>query len=304
MRWSRRGLLIPPPAGVDWAVSHAALPVVDPAPGRGLRIYLSSRDHDGRSQVGRAAVSLDGTQPVFDPEPLLRLGPLGTFDDRGVTTSCLVDEGGRRYLFYTGWTLGGSVPFHLAVGCAVSEDDGATFNRVSVAPVLDRHRLDPYLTASPAVLVEGGTWRMWYVSGTGWREKGGRLEPEYHIKYAESGDGVEWRRDGRVCIDYLDESEHAIARPCVVRDGSLYRMWFCSRGSAYRIGYAESSDGLRWRRLDPGEGLAPSASGWDSEMMAYPWVFDRDGQRQMLYNGNGFGRTGIGLAVLEPDVPG
>ena len=34
-------------------------------------------------------------------------------------------------------------------------------------------------------------------------------------------------------------------------------------------------------------------------MIEYPFVFDHKGQRYMLYNGNGNGQTGFGLAVLE-----
>ena len=99
---------------------------------------------------------------------MLAPGALGTFDDRGVTTSCLVHVGGGSYLFYTGWSLGVTVPFYLSVGVAVSEDGGRTFERLSAAPLLDRSPADPYLTASPFVLRDGPLWRMWYVSGAGW----------------------------------------------------------------------------------------------------------------------------------------
>jgi hypothetical protein len=76
-------------------------------------------------------------------------------------------------------------------------------------------------------------------------------------------------------------------------------MWYACRGAAYRIGYAESADGLQWERRDGEAGLDVSASGWDSEMVGYPCVFDHRGRRYMLYNGNGFGETGIGLAILD-----
>jgi hypothetical protein len=36
-------------------------------------------------------------------------------------------------------------------------------------------------------------------------------------------------------------------------------------------------------------------------MVCYPCVFDAAGGRYMLYNGDGHGRTGFGLAVLEQD---
>jgi hypothetical protein len=76
-------------------------------------------------------------------------------------------------------------------------------------------------------------------------------------------------------------------------------MWFCSRGPAYRIRYAESSDGVDWTRGDDPAALDVSTNGWDAEMIEYPCVFDHNGTRYMLYAGNGFGRTGFGLAVLE-----
>ena len=76
-------------------------------------------------------------------------------------------------------------------------------------------------------------------------------------------------------------------------------MWYCSRGESYRIGYAESDDGIHWIRKDQDVGIDVSDSGWDSEMIEYPFVFDHEGDRYMLYNGNGYGKTGIGLAVLE-----
>jgi hypothetical protein len=87
-------------------------------------------------------------------------------------------------------------------------------------------------------------------------------------------------------------------------------MWYCSRGSigyrtdraqSYRLGYAESADGVRWERLDHLAGLDCSDAGWDSVMIAYPFVYEHRGRKYMLYNGNGFGETGIGYAVLEAD---
>jgi hypothetical protein len=266
-----------------------------------VRVWFSARDSQGRSQTGRARVALGPgrPEPEVEPEAVLTPGPLGTFDDSGAMGSCLVEQEGRRYLYYIGWNRGVSVPFYTYVGLAISED-GERFAKVSDAPVIGRNDVDPYLATSPWVMVEDGHWRMWYASGTGWeRLPDGTPRHNYHIKYAESDDGVDWRPTGRVCIDYSDESEYAIARPCVVRDRDRYRMWFSHRGESYRIGYAESEDGLDWRRLDREGGLGPSDEGWDSEMIEYPFVLDCKGTRYMLYNGNGYGATGIGYAVLD-----
>jgi hypothetical protein len=77
-------------------------------------------------------------------------------------------------------------------------------------------------------------------------------------------------------------------------------MWYSYRGDRYRLGYAEPADGLHWQRKDEEVGMGVSESGWDSEMVEYPYVFDHRGKRFMLYNGNGYGTNGIGPAIMDP----
>ena len=296
--WLKHGLLLEPRGQAPWVGTHAALPVVLET-GGGERVYFSSRDARNRAHIGFATVRLDQPSPqaTWADAPVLSPGALGAFDDSGVTTSCLVAHDGRLWLYYTGWALGVTVPFYLQAGLAVSDDGGLTFNRTSAAPLLDRIAVDPYLSASPWVLVDNGVWRMWYVSGTGWDTRPDGPRHRYHIKYAESHDGLRWTRHGVVCLDYASPDEYAFGRPCVVKDAEGYRMWYSVRGDAYRMGYAESADGLSWTRRDGAHVVTPSAQGWDSEMVTYPVVAGEPGRRVMLYNGNGFGRTGIGLAT-------
>jgi hypothetical protein len=281
---------------------HAFLPTLLRRP-QGWRLYFSGRDEEGRSRLGFAELDLRGRPEVgrVGQRPLLEPGPVGAFDDHGVSASWITEHEGRLYLYYIGWNLGVTVPFYTAVGLALSDDGGESWRRFSEGPIIGRDPVDPYHVGSVCVLVEDGLWRMWYLSGCGWRMEGGRPRHYYHIRYGESADGIAWRRAGRVCIDFRSPDEYAIARPCVVRDGGRYRMWYSYRGDAYRIGYAESPDGLTWERKDDQLGLAASGQGWDSEMAAYPFVFDEGGRRYMAYNGNGYGRTGVGLAIL--DVP-
>jgi hypothetical protein len=298
--WNKRGLIFDPQARTTWLVSHAALPVVRPLNEKSCRVYFSGRDKDNRAQIGYFEFEPDTTGiTTLSDSAVITCGDLGTFDDRGATSSCVVEHGGQLYQYYTGWNLGVTVPFYYGIGLAISDDGGKHFRKVSAAPVLGRNAVDPYLCASPSVLIESGIWRMWYVSGVRWAVEGGQTKHYYHIKYAESRDGVEWRPTGKVCIDFRSPDEYAIARPCVLREGAIYRMWFCFRGSKYRIGYAESHDGLEWERNDDNVGIGTSDAGWDSEELAYPFVFRMDGQLLMLYNGNGYGKTGIGLAVLQ-----
>jgi len=302
MKWIKKGLIFEPPGNLGWMVTHAAVPALDRADNL-YRVYYSGRDEKGRAQIGFFEIEMTDPPSILrvSNTPVIGLGPLGSFDDNGVTSSWIVSCNGKKYQYYTGWNLGVTVPFYFFIGLAVSEDGGKTFQKTSNAPILGRSQIDPYLTASPCVLFENNVWRMWYVSCSKWEIEKNQPKHYYHIKYAESRDGLKWDRTGVICIDYQNAEEHAIARPCVCRDGDSYKMWYSYRGKTYRIGYAESKDGIEWERKDKEVGIDVSESGWDAEMIEYPFVFDHKGERYMLYNGNGYGKTGIGLAVLEEE---
>ena len=240
--------------------------------------------------------------------PVLEPGVPGTFDQRGVMPSHLVVAGGERRLYYTAWNLDEVLPYRNSIGLAVAPQDQDVFARHSAGQLLDRTEKEPHFCAMPTVVRDGAMWRMWYLSCVGWEESRGRLEARYHLKTATSLDGLDWDRRGEVAIDFSGPDEAALVRPTLVCDGGLWRMWFSRRGNdgfrsgggqSYRLGYAQSTDLRTWTRLDGEAGLDVSSEGWDSEMLAYPWVFETAGQRFMLYNGNGFGRSGFGLAVWE-----
>lgn len=296
--WRKLGRIFDPAQRAWWMRSHAANPVAMPLGGNRYRIYCTGRDDLGRSHVGWFEIDMTAPDRVLriSEEPFLTIGPLGAYDDSGVLNACYVDLGDRQYHYFSGLTLAQRVPFHFFASVAVSYDGGLSAEKISPSPMLERDAIDPFLTGSPCVLLDEGRWRMWYTSGVRWELHDGAPRHYYHIKYAESDDGLHWRRDGRVAVDFADAEEHVVARPCVRKDGDLYRMWFSHRGDAYRLGYAESRDGLRWERRHDASGMTPSADGWDSEMLCYAFVFDHGGSRYMLYNGNGYGRTGIGLA--------
>lgn len=298
--WRKLGLVYCPSGEHEWLHSHAAVPIAEHMQGDLFRIYFSARNQRNQSVTGHVVIDITRPQQILELSgaPVLQPGALGEFDDSGAMATWLTQHDDRRMLYYIGWNLGVTVPFRNALGLAVSRGD-APFQRYASGPILDRTMKEPHFVASCCVIPDEEKWRMWYLSCTGWQLRDGVPEHRYHIKYAESDDGVVWTRDGVVAIDYADESEYAISRPSVIRDQDCWRMWYSFRGDAYRIGYAESQDGRHWTRRDSDCGIDVSTSGWDADMIEYPFVFDHAGSRYMLYNGNGYGKTGFGLAVLE-----
>jgi hypothetical protein len=297
--WKKLGLVFRPSNHIGWVESHAWVPTPEPLSGGLFRVYFAGRNKDNMSQIGAVTIDVENSQAFTDAtqEPLVRLGDLGSFDDSAVLPACVLDHYGKKYLYYVAWMQGKRVPYYASIGLAVSDDGGLTFTKATRGPVLSRNEIDPLFTASPFVRIEDGRWCMWYTTNTRWRIVDGEPLPKYHIKYAESDDGLHWRREGVIAIDFRDDGEYAISRPWVIHENGGYRMWYAYRGPAYRIGYAESNDGIDWTRMDDLVGIDVSADGFDSEMIEYAAVVEHAGRKYMFYNGNNFGEDGIGLAV-------
>lgn len=300
IKWEKMGLFIEPQGANWWSRTHAMIPTPDDLGNGIFRIYYSGRSEANQSHITWADVDLN--QPQYkvlahSERPVLLPGELGCFDDNGVTPSCVLDIGnGEKALYYIGWNPGSTVRMHIFGGLALSDDGGQTFNRWSRAPIIERCPTDPYLNTAPWVVKTESEFRMYYVSGSGWVNKD---LPRYNIKMARSFDGKNWQRDGHVCINFLDDSENALARPYVVFEDDVWKMWFAHKGTAYRLGYAESLDGVDWVRRDEWAGLDVSSDNFDSEMIEYAAVVKYKEKHFMFYNGNNYGFDGIGLAVEE-----
>lgn len=300
-RWIKKGLIFVPNNNYSWMKTHAAHPVPIKLENDNFRVYFSSRDSENIASIGFLEINIkEPTQiKLLSEKPILSSGQEGCFDDNGVMAQSIVNFDNHQYLYYTGWNLGVKVPFRWSIGLAISKDGGKTFNKFSNGPIMDRNPIDPYFVASPTVLLENEIWKMWYLSGIGWEEINGTKRIPYHIRYAESKDGINWERKGTVCIDFKHKNETRIGRATVLRENDIYKMWYAYALDKFRIGYAESTDGILWNRKDDEVGIDVSKFGWDSEMIEYPFVFEHNGTKYMFYNGNNYGKTGFGYAISE-----
>ena len=302
MKWIKLGCIFSPPKS-GWMFSHAQNPFPESLGGGNFKIHFASRDHLNRSRGGFFIFHIEKPNEILDVSliPTIELGPLGAFDDAGVMPSSIVNNGSSSLMFYTGWSRTVDVPFAFHIGMATSYNSDI-FNRISNAPVLGRNYFDPYIVGSPYVLIENGIFRMWYVSCTKWikNEEMVKARHYYTIKYAQSSDGIHWVCTSDLCLDYR-ENEYALARPVVWKSQYGYEMWFTVRGglNTYRIASALSLDGVKWSRSDDSLNVDPTPGEWDAEMICYAHPIFYNDKHYMLYNGNDYGATGIGLAVLE-----
>jgi predicted GH43/DUF377 family glycosyl hydrolase len=300
VNWRKIGHIFCPDKNYDWMQSHASYPWAENISDDLFKIYFSARDKNNKSSIGYIIVNIQQPSKVLEISsiPVLSAGEIGTFDDSGVSLSCIVQVGEKKMLYYLGWNILVSVPWKNTIGVAVYNTAIKSFEKYSKAPVVGIHHVDPFTLTYPFVLFDDGVYKMWYGSSLFW---GPKVEDTLHvIKYATSSDGIAWHRDGTICIRPKDKIEYAIVKPFVLKENGLYKMWYSYRETrSYQIGYAESINGIDWVRKDNEVGIQPSLIGWDDEMVCYPYLFDHRNSRYMIYNGNGYGKSGFGLAVLE-----
>jgi predicted GH43/DUF377 family glycosyl hydrolase len=266
MKWEKKGLIFVPNNNFEWMKSHAAPPVCDFIDDKTIRIYFASRDNKGRSRPSFIEVDAEKPQEIkyIHNRPILELGKLGTFDDNGIMPSWIVNDKGKKWLYYIGWNPQKTVSYKLAIGIAVSRD-GIEFKKYSEGPICDRSIYEPYFNTAPCVIKEDGLWKMWYVSCFKWGIVNKWPEPYYDVKYTTSSDGINWKKTGITCIKTDNKFRDAVGKPCVYKENDIYKMIYSYRNAinyrtdpnkSYRLGYAESKDGVKWTIKDDEIGIS------------------------------------------------
>ena len=308
--WEKKGHIFNVSGEFGWMNTHAQIPTVLDM-GDYLRIFFSTRFENNQSKIACLDVSTKNPKNILNLSELevIENGKIGTFDEHGVMPSGVVLQSDKSiFLYYSGWSRRTSVPYSNLAGVVVADKSNArAFKRIGNGPILSLNLQEGFSATSPYVFVEDGLYYAYYCSGTGWHNVDEKYEHVYNIKMATSADGIEWEQSGKVCIEQRDPME-AITRPTVIELDGIYHMWFCYRNSkdfrdgegSYRIGYAFSQDKFNWTRSDELAGIDVGTDGWENKMMAYPYVIKTSlGETLMFYNGNGFGKTGFGYAILR-----
>jgi hypothetical protein len=302
MAWKKLGLLFSPQGGHPQLLSHAANPMPILLEGDIFRIFFSGRDSFNRSSVGYVDIDLIQRKVVsYLDEPVFTYGKKNSFFSDGVSIGNFYEDNGRLFILFMGWHKPQNSHWRGEIGrLIVNKDWSLTLD--GTGPFIPLDQLDPISLSYPWVHKDGqsGEYQMWYGSTLSWDAGNGDMV--HVIKHAKSVDGEGWDKTESVIPHTLNIAQ-AFSHPSVLVDEyNTHHMWFSYRGGngmPYRIGYSYKEEGAIWSQpLDEG-GIMPSIEGWDSEMVEYPYVFCHKGGRYMLYNGNGFGKTGFGLAIWE-----
>lgn len=273
----------------DWLHSHASYPTPLQLDAHRISLFFSARDQLNRSHIG-AMDMLDG-EIISQPRLVLSPGGQGDFDQNGVTPACVIDVDGDLWLYYLGWQVKKKVPFQNQIGLAICKKGENSFHKQQYGPLMGINDIDHLSLSYPFVLRENEGFKMWYGSHLSWAADG--FPMKHVIKYAHSKDGIHWQREGLICLD-VEKEDYAFARPWVLATNKGYEMYYCFRGSSYQLGYAISEDGLHWERKDHLLDLGKMPD-WTSAMQCYPAIGSINHKKVLFFNGNQYGKTGIGM---------
>jgi len=262
--------------------------------------------------AGISLAQIDWTKDTAH-NPVLVPGEPGTWNDVSEYPFCVLFNDGTYHMWIGGYD-GITVSFGY-----FSSPDGLSWTPYESNPILrtgtggswdDNRLLNPY------VIFNNNAYQMWYSASDG---------NNYRIGYATSPDGVTWTKyEGNPVIDLGAEGswdDGVVADPCVYFDGATYHMWYSGgNGSASRIGYASSADGISWTKYEGNpvldKGPVPD---WDYRQVMAPDVLFDGMTYHMWYTGTvessgwhyrtGYATSGDGLTwtkygdnpVLMPD---
>lgn len=299
MQWTKLGRIYEPRAISAELLTHAANPLPIRMHGSVFRIYFNGRDNENRSSVGFFDFDMR-TREVIQTcqQPAVVFGNPGSYYADGISIGGTYVRDGRLFVTFMGWQSPKDGHWRGDVGQYELNTD-LTVREVAAEPILHSDESDPISLSYPWVLQRNRQFEMWYGSTLTW--DAGNGEMIHIIKKAISGDGLTWKKTN-IQVPHEVGVAQAFSRPTIMERSDGLHMWFSYRsgtGQPYRIGYAKSDDGESWSLRLSESGIDVSEEGWDSEMIEYPYVFGYGEKWYMLYNGNGYGKTGIGIAVLD-----
>lgn len=305
MKWCKLGVVWNTNGKSAWAKTHGMGPTPFRLNNEVIRVFITCLDDQGRGRPGYVDVAVQDPTRVLGVSPcaVLDIGAPGTFDDNGLMAISIVQpESSTLFMYYAGFELCTHIRYRIFSGLAVSKDGGATFERYSRTPILDRNDDELFFRGGPFAMFDEGVFKLWYVAGSEWTSLNGKLMPVYDLRYQESKDGIHWSDTGKLSMAITGEDEHGFGRPWVVKRGpNDYQLFYSIRRrsfAAYRLGYAESTDGINWVRKDDEMGLDVTPGEFDSDAIMYSAVISVGDKTYCFYNGNNFGEQGFGVAEL------
>jgi predicted GH43/DUF377 family glycosyl hydrolase len=175
-----------------------------------------------------------------EKDPLVSVSEVVGCTDEQTSNPCVIFVDGVYKMWYQAKSKGGV----FNVMYAESKDLTSWSFRETPVLSLGKGEGFRYGIQHPHVMYESGVYKMWFTltqnnsSGFG---------------YAESTNGFDWNiKNEAVLSPSLVWEGNYLLYPMVIREEGLYKLWYGARSHSafFRVGYAESIDGLVWKKKE------------------------------------------------------
>ena len=261
------------------------------------RIFVSTRNKHNQSSIAYFDICLASLRQKNKASLLLRVEdyPNSFFRD-GIGLGGVYEQNGTTIFGFMAWQKVPNEHWRGEIGTFSVNDNLTEVQDVSVEPQISiDQQTNPISLSYPAYYQRPDELRIWYGSTIAW--DAGNGEMHHVIKSAEyEGDG-HWC-DHKQCISSSLVGYQAFSRPSVISLDDRYLMAYSCReaGAKYVIKFSISDDLKIWKQKRIP--IFGQTAGQDDEMQCYPFLFRHDDEVYMLYNGNHYGKSGVGLAKL------
>lgn len=299
MKWKKEGQIFRVDSKNPDLISHASNPLALHLKGDVFRVFFSARNIDNKSSISYVDINIVKKEVInVSDKTVIKYGSDESFYSHGISIGNMYkNKKNKDFILFMGWQIRGDNHWRGDIGrLNLVDNEKLILSPKSAFMVCDEE--DKVSLSYPFVIFHDNIYKMWYGSTINWNSENGEMV--HVIKYATSLDGETWQKKG-VSIPFEVGVAQAFSKPTVVINEKGYHMWYSYRsgnGEKYRIGYSFSKNGINWERQHHLVGIDVSSSGWDSEMVCYPFVFNHKKETYMLYNGNSHGKAGFGLATL------
>jgi len=279
---------------LNYASNPAALTITDSH----LRIFFNSRDFQNRSKIYSIDLHGEELEPDYDSVSLqYSNGTQGSYFSHGLSVGQIFSIDDKKSLSVMGWKNYVGKHWEGRIGYIPFDTEG-NLTVLESRPWMDLDSLDPISLSYPALYKDNNSTVIWYGSTLTWDVGNGEM---LHIlKEAKlSNDGRVVKGDN--IMPYVLGSAQAFSRPAIVQIDRDFLLAYSYRGNTtrYRIGFMILGDFNSASHLGGIPPFLTSKEEWESEMVEYPSFFSFQKQMFMLYNGNAFGKTGIGVVRVE-----
>jgi hypothetical protein len=281
----------------DKKLNYAANPLLVKISDKLIRLYFNSRDFENRSSIYSIDLCVDKIALKLDSIKLQHVfGRPESYFSHGISVGNYFQLNQKMYVSVMGWKINPGEHWIGRIGKIEIDSQGDLLNLEDSA-WFDIDSLDPISLSYPAIYQHNQTVSMWYGSTVTW--DAGNGEMLHILKEKKSTDNFLFTSTNSV-IPYQIGTAQAFSRPSIVEFRGRNLMAYSFRGAQdkYKIGFVWLDDFSTATQLGGLPAFLPSHNDWENEMVEYPSLFVHESKLLMLYNGNNYGKTGVGLTEI------